>query len=396
MANQKTLIKFILPIIILIIGLIVMKGLISQHEAPEKTKRVNPGALVQLLDVKRTSRHVEVVGTGTVLATEEVSVALQVSGRVTEMAPNFATGGFFKAGELMFAVDTADYKFALQQAKATLAKAKSGLLVAESKAKIARQEWQRLHPDSKEQPNPLVIHEPQLQEAKANLIAAKSSLKQARLNLTRTRMTAPFNCRIRSEHIGPGQFIRSGEIVAVISSIDEVEITVPLSLQELNWLAIPTQPSGKAGSPANVLLTSGTTTHEWQGEIVRSLGEADPKDRMVPVIVRVKNPYESLLSKVNSKPDLIPGSYVDVVIRGTELTNIVILPITAQRDNSTVWIMDHDKKLRIRKVQTIRQTEDSFWVSNGLENGAQVIVTTLSGGSDGMLLRPMQQEESGE
>ncbi len=393
MVKKSTLPKIILPIIILLVGFLVMKALISQHKAPEKTERPNLGALVQVLKVKKTMKQVEVFSTGSVQATEEISVALQVSGQITEISPNFVAGGFFQAGELLFAVDTADYQFALQQAKASLAKTENSLAVAQGKAKIARLEWQRLHPDGTPKPTPLAIHEPQLQEARANLNAAEANVKQARLNLTRTRMTAPFNCRVRSERIGPGQFVKSGESVAVLSAIDEVEIIVPLSRQEIRWLKIPVRSNGKKGSPARIILTSGDANHSWQGQVVRSMGEADPKDRMIRVVVRVKNPYRSLQTGKTSRPDLIPGTYVDVVFQGKELSDVIVLPLTALRDNATVWIMDQDNKLRIRAIKKNHQEEDSFWVSKGLEEGERVITTTLSGGSDGMLLRLLQQEE---
>lgn len=393
MATKRTLIKIILPLAILLAGIVMMRGLIMNRQAPQKVKQVNQGALVKFIEVKKAAQQVEVTGTGVIQASEEVSIAPQVSGIVTSIAPHFVAGGFFKAGELLFSLNDTDYLLAVEQAKANLAKARSNVLLTEGKADIARQEWTRINTDDTRIPNPLTVHEPQLQEARANLAAAEASLSQARLNVSRTRLTAPFDCLIRSEHIGPGQFVMTGIGLAVLTATDTVEVIVPLPLEELQWLDIPAQSSRGNGSRATVILHLGDQTHRWKGSIARSLGVADPQDRMTRLAILVKDPYASLSPSATDIPDLMPGSYVDVIIHGAAIPDITVLPITALRDDSTVWLMDSENKLLIRPVTIRRMQENSFWVSEGLENGDKVIVTALSGGADGMLLRPFQQEK---
>jgi hypothetical protein len=82
--------------------------------------------------------------------------------------------------------------------------------------------------------------------------------------------------------------------------------------------------------------------------------------------------------------------FVEVVIHGRDMRNIAVIPRKALRDGQTVWIMDDERKLRVRKVEPVRYEQDEVWISNGLAEGDRVVLTALSGGADGMRLRPAE------
>ena len=141
------------------------------------------------------------------------------------------------------------------------------------------------------EPNPLVLYEPQLKQARAALESADTAIRKAELDLQRTVITAPFNCRVRSEELELGQFVRSGVAVARLAGTDTAEIIVPVSLEEAGLLKIPRPGDGKDGSPVVVELTTGGTVHRWQGTIVRSLGEVDPRGRLTRLVAAVEDPF---------------------------------------------------------------------------------------------------------
>ena len=66
----------------------------------------------------------------------------------------------------------------------------------------------------------------------------------------------------------------------------------------------------------------------WQGSVVRTEGELDPKTRMVNVIVQVPDPYE----QAGGRPPLTVGLFVEAEILGNEYDDIVVLPRTALAD----------------------------------------------------------------
>jgi len=388
MRIKGVLIKGILPIVVLAIGFLAMRALIASRQVPEKRVRQNPGALVQILETMSEDRQATVISSGTVQTAQEVAVAPQISGLVTRVAPGFVAGNFFKAGELLFAVEELDYELAVERATAAVAKAKTEITVLESRARIARQEWDRLQSKNDREPNPLVLYEPQLQDAKANLAASMAVLKQAELDLSRTRITAPFNCRVRSEEVAPGQYVKAGSEVAVLAAVDTAEIVVPLPLGEIPWVMIPKHRGAVPGIAATVRITMDGRTYQWPARVDRSLGEIDKKSRMAQVVVVVDEPYTHTLGGMDDTIDLEVGMFVEVVLHGKIVHNVIVLPRKALRDNNTVWTMDSDRKLRVQKVETVRYEGDTVWITAGLDGGEQVVLTMLTGVADGMKLRP--------
>ncbi len=390
MSKKKTFLKIALPVIIILFGAIIMKTLVSSRQAPAKQVKAEAGILVQVLEAVRQDVTVLIKGTGTVEASQEVSIIPQVSGRVVTAAPGLVVGGFFKKGETLFEIEDIDYRLALEQAESSKARAEYDLATIESQARIARTEWEQLNSNNETPPNPLVLYEPQLRNARAALSSASAMIEQAKINLDRTKVKAPFNARIRSENIGPGQYVRSGSSVAVLSGTDSAEIAVPLSLDELRWINIPGYGERQNGAIATVLINIGNTSYKWNGHVVRSSGEIDAKTRMMQIIVEVNDPYGMKDNKRSGYSALASGSFVDVHIKGKTLKSIFVIPRSAFRDNSTVWIMDRENRLNIIKVDALKIERETIIIGKGLNDGDMVILTNISGAAEGMKLRVIE------
>ena len=391
MSAREKLTKILLPILILLIGFGAMRFLVLARPAPQKEVRENPGLLAEVMRVRAGDRTVAVTGTGTVQPRREAHITPQVSGRITRVDNNFVAGGLFKEGSLLFKIEAVDYKLAVDRARAALAQAEMELAQEESNGRIAKQEWARLARDETEVPNPLVLREPQQKKARAQVSSAAAQLKQAELDLQRTRVTAPFNGRIRSEEIDVGQYVRSGTSIAVLAGTDRADIVVPFSLDQLRWLQIPRQGAEAAGSPATVKVKMGPEVFTWPGRVVRSLGEVDPQGRMARVVVAVEDPYHLLQPAAERKPDLEVGMFVEVTIQGEVLSKVVAIPRSALRDGNTVWVVDDEEKLRIKPVEVARLERETVLIRQGLNEGERVVLTALQGAADGMKLRPIEQ-----
>jgi RND family efflux transporter MFP subunit len=316
----------------------------------------------------------------------------QVSGRVTNVTAGFVVGGFFKNGDLLFEIEAIDYELAAEKSRAAVAKAEFELAQIESRARVAHLEWERIPLLEKDRPNPLVLYEPQLKDAQAALASALADLKQRLLDIRRTKVYAPFNCRIRSESIDPGQHVTAGKSVAVACGTDTAEIVVPVSFTELRWLSVPRKRGEKSeGSPATVRMDVEGQTFTWHGRVDRSLGEVDPKGRMARLVADVPDPYGIRLTSQGKTPDLAEGLFVEVVIEGKTIENIACMPAGALRQNSTVWVMNDKNRLEFRDVELVRRERQMVLV-HGLEDGEKLILTYLPGAAPGMKLRPMEGE----
>jgi multidrug resistance efflux pump len=228
MSKKKKFIKIVIPIIIIIVGIVVMRMLFLSRSEPKKEVKEDPGILVQTIEASLQDRTITVHGTGTVKASKEISIVPQVSGRLTYVSPDLVVGGHFKKGDMLIKIEDIDYVLALEQANSARAGAEYELATIESRARIARTEWERLDLEKNSEPNPLVLYEPQMANAQAALASANAAVKQAKLALDRTEIKAPFNSRATSENVDIGQYVKSGNSIAVLSGTDTVEINVYL------------------------------------------------------------------------------------------------------------------------------------------------------------------------
>jgi len=389
MSLKQKLFKIGMPVFIVLLGFVVFAALKSLKQEPKHEIKQDLGMLVEIFTLEKKDWQVAVMGPGTVQAAQEISIIPQTSGEVTYVSPSMEEGGFFNKDEVLFKIDSTDYQLALEQARATEAKAELNLETIESWSRVARAEWERIKKVDEDEPNPLVVYEPQLKNARAELASAKAGVKQAELNLERTEIRAPFNCRIRSENVDIGQYVRAGTSVAVVAGTDTAEVVVPLPLDELRWLDVPMRGYKKDGSLATIHIEINGKDYERKGRIVRSTGEVDTLSRMTKIVIEVQDPY-GLLHEGNARKALVSGSFVDVSIMGGLLKDVFLIPRTAVRDDDTVWIMDKDNLLQIQKVQIVRSERENVLVKDSLEDGERIVLTNIPGAADGMKLRIAQ------
>ncbi len=381
---KSKILKYILPIVILAAGLVGMAGMVLSKTPPEKEVRSQAGTLVETTALKVIDHRVEIQATGTVQPAARVNIVPQVGGRVIRLAEDFKEGRFFSQGQLLFEIEVADYQLAVEKSRADIARTEYDLASVESQARVARMEWERVKLDDKTQPNPLVLYEPQLKNAQAALSSARADLEQRLLDLKRTKVYAPFNCRISSKSVDVGQFVTAGQTVATVAGTDAAEIVIPVPLHELQWISIP-RSDREVGSSASVHLNVGRE-HTWQGHIDRSLGEVDAQSRMIRLVVKVDDPY-GLKPGSNNPLDLAEGLFVGVTLEGRTLHRIMAIPVSSLRHEQTLWLMGEDCTLNILSVQVLRREKDIVLVQGAVPKGQQLVTTQISGAAQGMRLR---------
>lgn len=382
--------KAILPLLVVLMALVLTFVLVKSRKLPAPHETSYLGPLVEVMPIAKTRHQIIVTGTGTVQSRREVNITPQVKGRVVEIADELVAGGVFRKGELLLAIEAADYELAIALARSSLAAAELDLLRNQNLAELARKEWYALNSGSSTiEPDPLVVYEPQLKSARAQLEAASANVKQAELNLQRTRLFAPFDCYVRSEQVEMGQFLNAGSAVASLVGIDLMEVVVPLPLDELAWLRIPRGSVEQTGSKATIELQSGGRTFQWHGTISRALGEIDPHNRMARIVVTVAEPFKSGQGReALLLNDLLPGMFVEVRLLGEELADVFAVPRGALHDNDSLWVVDGENRLQIRAVEILRREREEVLIRSGVSADERIVLTNLSGAAQGMLLRP--------
>lgn len=376
--RRKIVFGVVLPLLVIAAAVAAMKVMVALKRPPARVAARKTGILVETLTVTLADRRVEVPATGTVQPARKISIVPQVSGKVVRVSPRFVRGGFFAAGEEMFAIEDVDYRLAVEKAESLVAKRKVELASVESKAEVARREWKRLG-RGKPPENSLVLYGPQLKEARASLAGAVADRELARLNLGRTRVTAPFDCVITGETVDLGQYVRAGTPVGEAVDSGRAEVIAPVTLADLDWLDLPRD--GKEGPEARVWVP-GRGGEVWRGRVDRLLADVDSRDRMVRLVVVVDDPFRR---KGGGLP-LPMGQFVELSLAGRTLRDAAVIPRSALHDGDVVWLY-RDGALEFRKVEAARRQRDQVLVASGLAAGDRVVLTMIAGAAPGMKLR---------
>jgi RND family efflux transporter MFP subunit len=227
----------------------------------------------------------------------------------------------------------------------------------------------------------LVVREPQILQARAELEAANADLAFAELNLERTRISVPFDGVVVSENVDVGQFVSMGSRLALVYGTDGVEVRVPLDSREMAWFDVPVHDGG-IGSSAEISTSFGGSISTWPARIARMEAQVDETSRMVHVVAEVARPYDTSAGR----PVLLPGAFVDVSIFGRTLEGVAEVPRFAVHESNQIWVYESGS-IDIREVEIVRADRESALVARGLGHGDLVIVTSLDAVTDGMTVR---------
>ena len=100
--------------------------------------------LVRVADLRATTVAMDVGARGTVEPMTSVALAAQVAGRIVKVSDKLRAGEFFAAGEPLAWIDDADYRLALVQADAAVARAELRLAQERAEAEVSKRAWEQL------------------------------------------------------------------------------------------------------------------------------------------------------------------------------------------------------------------------------------------------------------
>ena len=237
------LVRILIPILILLFGGLGAYQLAKSVERPKPKHIPDQKLQSEVTELRRTDYPITLMSQGVVRAHYETTLTPTISGSIIKIYPSFEDGAFFEKDETLVELDPADYKAAEAGASSRLARAEAALAQEEARAKQARLNWEDL--GYEDEPSELVLREPQLKEARANVEAAMAELDQAERNLLRTKVRAPFAGRVRSRDVGLGEAVGASTALGEIFATDFAEIRLPLTPEQLTFINLPSEHGDK-------------------------------------------------------------------------------------------------------------------------------------------------------
>ena len=392
--------SFLIAVVIIGASVALASFLVSRAPEPERVESPPQIPYAQTDTVTAGFGAIPVFGAGTVRPGAEVDIAPQIGGRIVWVDAGFQSGGRIQAGQTIFRIEEADYLYRVQEAEANLAARRVALLEEQEQAAIARAEYERYsnrQGDTAVQAgvSPLTLREPQLEAARAELKRAEALLADARLALSRTRVTAPFDGHVREESVDVGQIVGAGQTVGRLFASAAVEVVVPLSDTEaalIPGLWELKAGDGEQGVQALVVARYGEGKYAWKGYVDRGETSVDELTRTIDVVVRVPDPFSEgipvgVSTIAGAGPPLLLGEFVEVEITGLAPEVYFRAPRAALQPGNEVWVVNPGGRVGIVPVQVLQRADDEVFVTGDLDSGQAVITGGIQFATEGMRVR---------
>jgi len=342
---------------------------------------------VETMAVEIADFPVEIETQGTVESRRETRLAAELAGRVVEVAAEFRQGGSVANGEVLVWLESTDFEAALAEAHSAKADAELALAQEIARSEQARVDWDRLGGSSSA--NPLALREPQLASARARVEAAAAAVALADRNVTRTEIRAPFDASVRETMVEVGAVTRPGEPLADLFTSRELEIRLPLTLEDFGFLKI----SENGAVDAEITLTGSLGGREvsWQATPVRLDAEIDRRTMSAFLIARVlPNPESGAF-------ELPPvGLFVSAIVSGDTLSDVAMVPRRALREGGEVIVITPENRVEFRAVEVARTTRQTAVLRAGLTAGERLCLTRLNAPVAGMEVIDTSQTQATE
>ncbi len=372
--------RILLPLTILAGAVALSSVFWLLREPPPPSQAAAPRVLpVDVLVVERQRVQIDIPANGEVTPVHETQLASGVSGQVVMLSPKFVAGGWFNKNEALARLDPRDYRNAVARAKAELATARRGLIEELGRADVARREWNRAGTSRRDgQAKHLALRQPQLREMRAKLSAAQANLSQAKDNLRRTVIRAPYVGIVRSREVDLGSYVGVGAVMGMVFSAASAQVRLPLPERVMSLVSVKPPGAGKNfPEPVVELFVTGVPEARWQGRLVRVEGTADPVSRVLYAVAQVDDPY-GLKRRDDGYLPLRVGSFVNARVGGRELDGVVVLPREVLRAGDSVWTLDAENHLRLSEISYLSiGGTDRLYVTAGLADGDRVCLNPL-------------------
>lgn len=426
----------VLPIVA---GVAILALLVASREGPGRRAEREAIRTLRVIHAPRVDVVPRAIGYGTARPGQTWRAVAQVKGHVVEVHPELESGAMVSAGETLLRIDPTEYELAVAQFEAEIAQVsaqlseldvqeandRASLEIEESSLALAQRELERLETlrernaasdsDVDQQTRTLLTQRQLVQKLRnslqlvperrqsleATLAVKQAGLRQAKLDLAKTEVEAPFDCRLGEVDIETGQYLTAGQSLfeAHGTALAEVEVQVPMDqLRPLvdrdHDIQLPINMDSQVVQrlfdfEVIVRFQSGDFRVQWEGRVVRMREQLDPRTRTVALVVAVEKPYAQAIP--GQRPPLIQGMFCEAELRGQPRPGRVVIPRAALHSGG-VYVVDENDRLRRREVE-VAFTQSAFaCLTSGVEEGERLVVSDPTPAIEGLLVEAVVDE----
>ena len=433
---MKTGVKLIfitLPLMALGVGFLAYT--VSNRPPPAQNTLSERATPVRVITAAKAPLSPRITGYGLAGPSHVYEAIAQVGGATEYVNPKLKKGEFMPAGTVLLRLSQTDFNLAIAQARANIRSAEARLaelgvsqqnqiaaLEIEKQAlKLKENDLERLRQlvtrgaaseaamDAVQSAwlgqrqkvlnleNAIALLPTQRQVQTEQIAVYEASLTTAELNLERTTLRVPFDARVADVSVETGQFVRIGQVAAVLDGVGSAEVEAQVSIADMIGLLRSSRPQGDTapvaplsfaavlsafGLKATVSLRLDDLVLTWPAEVDRISDTIDLKSGTVGVIVRVDTAYTA--AQPGKRPPLTKGMFVEVALSGPPLSGIIV-PRNAVRDGKILLAGEDNRLSSVPVTPRLVQGEVAL-ITEGVEVGARIVVSAPSPAIDAMLL----------
>lgn len=371
--NKAFSLKFIQSVT-LFIGVMVLAGCKNQ------TSYVTPAApVVKVAHPMQCDLPVYLQATGMTKAHQIVDLVARVGGTLNSI--DYRDGQSVKKGDTLFQIDPVPYQVQVHQAESDVQKARAILNNAQDEYQrqaslVARHAISQSSFDTARQNR---------DTAKAGLLSAQSSLELAQINLSYTRITAPFAGEVTAHRFDVGSVLSSGGTSELATMVQVSPLNVEFSLSEKDWYQLQRVVSAKfADGQVNIdARTFNESGYPHHGVIDYFSPQLDAESGTLALRAIFPNQDHTLL----------PGMFVHLRIRLGIQTDVLLIPdkaIGTDQAGRYVFVVDKNHKVKKKSVTVTAEPDGYQRVIHGLTVADSVIVGGFENAMDGMTVTSTQ------
>ncbi|WP_404298559.1 efflux RND transporter periplasmic adaptor subunit [Halomonas sp.] len=382
----------LLALLVLAGGMVLAWWLLSQPPRIERRPALaSAPPLVDAVTVIPDAVAPALHGFGRVVAEREARLASRVAGRLEAFPPGLLPGRIVEADAPLARLDDTDLALTLREAEASLIQAEAALAMERGEQQRAQTEYQSFGRDLPAERRALVLREPQLRSAQAEVERSRTGRDRALLDLERATLTAPWRGMVQARLLGEGSEVSSGTEIIHLVDVSRFWVQAALPSDALAWLETAT-----ADTSGTVVMLS---SRSWpagsvrRGELLSVLPALEENGLQAQLLVAVEDPL-ALAEENRGSPALRLGDVVRLDFQARERNNLIALPAAALRPGDEVWLLDEDERLRRRSVVVLHRDDHRVLVAEGLTEGERVITSPLGLPGEGMPLRTASPSDS--
>ncbi len=352
--------------------------LLAGCDKPQQKPEAAPPRVV-VSNVKQETIPIVMDVAGTVQTIKAVKIVPRVSGYIFER--NFTEGTDVDEGDPLYLIDPRPYQAKLDALQAQTEQDRASLKFWDGEAvrytKLAKQ-----GAGSVEDKEKALTRQAELQ---ASIEKDKADIENAKLDLSFTRIVAPFSGRIQDTLAYVGDLVHQQETeLTTVLQIDPIYVVSNISreqvyrIQKLQEQGLA--PAAQGDFTAELVMPDGSI-YAHQGSLNYISGLIDPATDTLTVRFEFPNP------KRGDQRSLIPGQYIPLRMIVGHQPDAVLIPEKAllqTQEGTHVFVVDKDNKAEKRKVTTGASYKQQWIVKEGLKSGERVIAEGLQKVRPGM------------